>query len=43
MFHLAHLTDYGLLFLRVMAGATYANKADARHLNPYAVAWAEQL
>jgi putative oxidoreductase len=24
MFHLAHLTDYGLLFLRVMAGAIYA-------------------
>jgi putative oxidoreductase len=25
MFHLAPLTDYGLLFLRVMAGAIYAN------------------
>ncbi len=25
MFHLAQLTDYGLLFLRVMAGAIYIN------------------
>jgi putative oxidoreductase len=25
MFHLANLTDYGLLFLRVMAGAIYAD------------------
>lgn len=25
MFHLASLTDFGLLFMRVMAGAIYAN------------------
>ncbi|MGB6520235.1 MAG: DoxX family protein [Candidatus Cybelea sp.] len=25
MFHLAHLTDYGLLFLRLMAAAIYAD------------------
>jgi putative oxidoreductase len=25
MFHLAHLTDYGLVFLRIMTGAIYAN------------------
>jgi putative oxidoreductase len=25
MFHLAHLTDYGLLFLRVMAGTIYVD------------------
>jgi putative oxidoreductase len=25
MFHLAHLTDYGLLFLRIMTGAIYVN------------------
>ncbi|HEY1882423.1 MAG TPA: DoxX family protein [Candidatus Cybelea sp.] len=25
MFHLAHLTDYGLLFLRLMVAATYAD------------------
>jgi hypothetical protein len=25
MFHLAHLTDYALLFLRIMAAPIYAN------------------
>jgi putative oxidoreductase len=34
MFHLAQLTDYGLLFLRLMAGAIYANSGYNDLKNP---------
>lgn len=34
MFHLTQLTDYGLLFLRLMAGAIYANSGYNDLKNP---------
>jgi putative oxidoreductase len=36
MLHLAHLTDYGLLFLRVMAGLVYASSGYNDLKNPEA-------